>query len=119
MKWNLTLGIKKILVMLLTTLEKPEFYSKKEWCSNRLKLIMLWQAIGRTGEVALSSWNDAHWNEQIDNLQTCCFVDVVRVVLLSMHLSHGCIATCNNRRIVLLVQPRVNVVYLYYNQRET
>ena len=56
--------------MLLTTLEKPEFYSKKEWCSNRLKLIMLWQAIGRTGEVALSSWNDAHWNEQIDNLQS-------------------------------------------------
>ena len=34
------------------------------WIANRLKIIFLWQSVGRTGEVALSSWRTAYWSSQ-------------------------------------------------------
>ena len=37
--------------------------------SARLKIISLWQAIGRTGEVALASFTTARWNDIIDNIE--------------------------------------------------
>lgn len=36
---------------------------------NRIKLILLWLAVGRTGEVANCSWKHSHWNNRIGNLQ--------------------------------------------------
>ena len=58
-----------MLLEMITTLMTDEKFSGSDGASARLKLICLWQALGRTGEVALASFETAHWNDVIENLE--------------------------------------------------
>jgi len=55
-------------VEMMTIILTQDEMNNAKWISNRFKLICLWQAIGRTGELALSSWKTAYWDSALDNL---------------------------------------------------
>ena len=54
---------------MISVLLREEKFKGLLGASGRLKIISLWQAIGRTGEVALASFTTARWNDIIDNIE--------------------------------------------------